>query len=696
MQRDFQGLAGGNSDSRRFDTASLRWKLIIPIPAALIVAVVAAAFLVPRVIANNAIEVAVSNSEQIAHQFKTIRGYYTNSVVSKAVKDNKLKASFDHKTTDGAIPLPATFVQDLSELLADRDTTVSLYSVYPFPNRKDRKLDDFQQQAWKFLVANPKETFVRNETLNGRPVVRVAVADVMSGQGCVTCHNTMATSPKTGWKLGDVRGVLEVTSAIDRQLAQSRNVGWLIVAGIILTGLVLVAVSFAVAKSVTNPISGITGAVARMMKGDYTAPVPGTERKDEIGALAKAVVVFRDDATEAARLKSESERRVAAEREATTAKVMDEFDGAVSGIVQAATAGDFSCRVPLDGKEGALRSVSASMNAMCENVGEVFDDLEQVLAALAQGDLTSRVAAEYQGAFARLKDNANAMAQRLSETMAEINAAAAEVANAASEISAATTDLSQRTEQQAASLEQTTASMEEISATVKKNAENAQQASRSASATCEVAGSGGEVVGQAVAAMSRIEESSRKIADIIGVIDEIARQTNLLALNAAVEAARAGDAGRGFAVVASEVRSLAQRSSQAAKDITSLIGSSTSQVKEGVELVNRAGEQLKGIVQSIQGVAGIVSEIAAASAEQSTGIDQVNKALAQMDQVTQQNSALVEQNAATSKTLEQQAAHMKERVSYFRLDAERGNAAAAAHVPVQTARRPTASRRAVA
>jgi methyl-accepting chemotaxis protein len=629
MQRDFQGLASGNSDGRRFDTASLRWKLIVPIPAALIVAVVAAAFLVPRIIASNAIEVAVSNSEQIAHQFKTIRGYYTNNVVSKAVKDNKLKASFDHKTTDGAIPLPATFVQDLSELLADRDTTVSLYSVYPFPNRKDRKLDDFQQQAWKFLVANPKETFVRNETPNGRPVVRVAV-------------------------------------------------------------------SFAVARSVTNPISGITGAVARMMKGDYTAPVPGTERKDEIGALAKAVVVFRDGATEAERQKTESERRVAAEREATTAKVMEDFDGAVSGIVQSAMAGDFSHRVPLDGKEGVLRNVSASMNAMCENVGEVFDDLERVLAALAQGDLTSRIAAEYQGAFARLKDNANAAAQRLSETMTEINGASAEVASAASEISAATTDLSQRTEQQAASLEQTTASMEQISATVKKNAENAQQASRSAASTCEVAGSGGEVVGQAVAAMSRIEESSRKIADIIGVIDEIARQTNLLALNAAVEAARAGDAGRGFAVVASEVRSLAQRSSQAAKDITSLIGSSTSQVKEGVELVNRAGEQLKGIVQSIQGVAGIVSEIAAASAEQSTGIDQVNKALAQMDQVTQQNSALVEQNAATSKTLEQQAAHMKERVSYFRLDAERGNAAAVAHVPVYPARRPAASRRAVA
>ena len=197
--------------------------------------------------------------------------------------------------------------------------------------------------------------------------------------------------------------------------------------------------------------------------------------------------------------------------------------------------------------------------------------------------------------------------------------------------------------------------MEEISATVKQNAENAQQANQFAVGTREVCDRGGEVVAEAVKAMSRIEDSSRKISDIIGVIDEIARQTNLLALNAAVEAARAGEAGRGFAVVASEVRSLAQRSSQAAKDIKDLIINSSGQVQEGVELVNRAGTSLNEILASIKKVADIVSDIAAASAEQATGLEQVNKALTQMDEVTQQNSALVEENAATAKTLEQQA-----------------------------------------
>jgi methyl-accepting chemotaxis protein len=257
--------------------------------------------------------------------------------------------------------------------------------------------------------------------------------------------------------------------------------------------------------------------------------------------------------------------------------------------------------------------------------------------------------------------------EKVGATINNIKIAATEVTSASAEISTSTTDLSQRTEEQAASLEETSASMEEISATVKKNAENARQASEFATETNNVAERGGAVVGEAVTAMARIEESSRKISDIIGVIDEIARQTNLLALNAAVEAARAGEAGRGFAVVASEVRSLAQRSSQAAKDIKDLIINSNSQVKDGVDLVNKAGESLNEIVASIKKVTAIVSDIANASIEQSTGIEQINRALTQMDEVTQQNSALVEENAATAKTLEHQAKSMDQRVASFRL-----------------------------
>jgi methyl-accepting chemotaxis protein len=350
----------------------------------------------------------------------------------------------------------------------------------------------------------------------------------------------------------------------------------------------------------------------------------------------------------------------------------EELEAAVGSIVKAAAVGDFSRRVVVEGKTGLVLSIGSAVNTLCDNVSKALDDLAEMLGALAGGNMTRRITAEYQGNFAMLKNNANTTAEQIGATIAEIKYSAREVASAAAEISTSTTDLSQRTEEQASSLEETSASMEQISAAVKKNAESAQQASQFATETRAVADRGGQVVAEVVATMSQIEQSSRKIGDIITVIDEIARQTNLLALNAAVEAARAGEAGRGFAVVASEVRTLAQKSAQAAKDITELISSSSSQVQQGVDLVNRAGTSLQEIVESVKRVAQIVAEIASASAEQSVGIDQVNRALTQMDEVTQQNSALVEENAATASALEHQASAMDERVGFFRVNETTG------------------------
>jgi methyl-accepting chemotaxis protein len=307
--------------------------------------------------------------------------------------------------------------------------------------------------------------------------------------------------------------------------------------------------------------------------------------------------------------------------------------------------------------------------------------IRETMLQVAEGDFNvSLPVIKSKDEVAQIVAAVRTMIAQVSDTIVQIKSSAREVTNASSEIAIATTDLSQRTEEQAASLEETSASMEEISSTVRRNAENAQKARQSALSTQKAADRGGEVAGKAVQAMSRIEESSGKIADIIGVIDEIARQTNLLALNAAVEAARAGEAGRGFAVVATEVRSLAQRSSQAAKDIAQIITSSGSQVKEGVALVNQAGGALNEIVDSIREVASLVSDIATASAEQATGLDEIGKALAQMDEATQRNSALVEENAATAHTLEEQAKSMDEQVAYFRTEEE-----AVAAVPARTA-----------
>jgi methyl-accepting chemotaxis protein len=285
---------------------------------------------------------------------------------------------------------------------------------------------------------------------------------------------------------------------------------------------------------------------------------------------------------------------------------------------------DLAISIYIEASDVARRRAEEKQAITAKQQAIVLEALTTALGELAQGVLTVQIAEEFAPEYQKLKDEFNATIAGLHETVQAIVSSTGEVASAAAEISTSTTDLSQRTEEQAASLEQTSSAMQEISETVTKNADNARQANELTSGTREVADRGGQVVAQAVNAMARIEESSQKISDIIGVIDEIARQSNLLALNAAVEAARAGEAGRGFAVVASEVRSLAQRSSQAAKDIKDLILNSSHEVQQGVDLVNRAGLSLNEIVESIKQVAGIVSDIAAASADQATGLEEVN------------------------------------------------------------------------
>lgn len=337
----------------------------------------------------------------------------------------------------------------------------------------------------------------------------------------------------------------------------------------------------------------------------------------------------------------------------------------VQSVVAAVSRGDLSTKIALDGKEGFLRNLSEGVNSLSDVMGNVMDNIAEMLSGMSQGDLTRRIDADFDGVFGEVKNNANSMAKTLQDTVQAISGAAEEVASGAQQISTGASDLSQRTEQQAANLEETAASMEEMASTIKQNADNSIQASQLASTARDSADKGGEVVSNAVDAMGKIEDSSRRISDIIGVIDEIAFQTNLLALNAAVEAARAGDAGRGFAVVASEVRSLAQRSAQAAKDIKDLIVDSTEQVQGGVDLVNQTGEALTEIVDSIKRVADIVAEISAASREQATGADEINTAVTQMDEMTQQNSALVEENAAAAKTMNDQALRMRQRMSFF-------------------------------
>lgn len=311
--------------------------------------------------------------------------------------------------------------------------------------------------------------------------------------------------------------------------------------------------------------------------------------------------------------------------------------------------------------------ITKSKNSILENERGIAESVV-VLKKFSEGDLTQKMQGDYVGTFKDIKAALNETIDRIYEMVKRIIEAAQSVNSASQEISAGSTDLSQRTEQQASNLEETAASMEEITGAVKQNTENANNAKNLTQSANEVADQGGTVVGKAVEAMSDIERSSQKIADIIGVIDEIAFQTNLLALNAAVEAARAGEAGKGFAVVAQEVRSLAGRSASASKEIKTLISESVDQVKSGAELVNHAGATLKDIVSAVRKVTEIMNEIASASVEQSSGIGEINNAIAQMDEMTQQNAALVEQNTAAAQSLVDHARSLEQMMRFFQLD----------------------------
>ncbi|WP_349810982.1 methyl-accepting chemotaxis protein [Xanthomonas dyei] len=365
----------------------------------------------------------------------------------------------------------------------------------------------------------------------------------------------------------------------------------------------------------------------------------------------------------------------------------------IKNLAQAAANGDFTARGNAEQFQFDFRIMVESLNTLMATADGNLQSLSGLLQSIAAGDLTARMTGQYQGVFAQMRDDANATAEQLANIVGRIQEAAGAIGLASGEIATGNQDLSQRTEQQAANLEETAASMEELTSTVKQNAEHASQANQLAIGAAAVASQGGAVVASVVATMSDIQASSKKIAEIISVIDGIAFQTNILALNAAVEAARAGEQGRGFAVVASEVRTLAQRSAGAAKEIKHLIDDSVEKVAQGASLVDQAGTTMADIVASVQRVTNIMSEISSASQEQYAGIEQVNQTVTQMDETTQQNAALVEEATAAARAMEEQAQQLTEAVAVFKVAehapvARRLSAIASAPANARTAPRP--------
>jgi len=388
---------------------------------------------------------------------------------------------------------------------------------------------------------------------------------------------------------------------------------------------------------ITRPLNALALRMKSLAGGDASVTIDGLERRDEVGEMAQAVQVFKQNAID----------RVRAEQEAQTSRATADAERQRAAAERAQT--------------------TEMLNSAMQSLGEG-------LRKLADGDLTARLEQGFAGDLARIRDDFNLTADKLAETVRAVVASTRAITSGTREIATASDDLSHRTEQQAASLEETAAALEEITQTVKKSAQGAKHAAEVVAHADDDAKKGAVVVKQAVEAMNAIAQSSEQIGQIIGVIDEIAFQTNLLALNAGVEAARAGDAGKGFAVVASEVRALAQRSADAAKEIKGLISTSASQVGVGVELVAESGLALDRIIEQVSEINRVVADIAAGAQEQATGLSQVNVALNQMDQSTQQNATMVEESTAASHSLSQETSQLKQLVDQFRVGDDKQNA----------------------
>ena len=642
---------------------------------------------------------------------------------------------------------------DINSRLATRADLVKEYEAL-IASDEERKLWNEAQENWNDYVTRSQRAI----ELAKNGLASSAVLDLSTGE-------SKQKFDATGDKLDAVIALDRKISAEQTAAAQAKyKSGRLIIIGMMVIAVVLgFFIASYVARAISGPMRQTIDTFKRMAAG-HLDNVIDTTRHDEVGELlnnlsqmqdqlrkliaenqsqlnainkAQAVIEFQMDGTilsandnflritgySVDELKGRHHSMFVVDGARNTDEYRRLWDGLRSGQ---ATNGRFERLAkgnrplwlegsynPIMGADGKPYKVMKYASDVTQQVvltkamEKAVAETQDIVKVAVDGDLTARIpAGDKQGDLRKMAESINNLLASMADVVAKVKGAAIEVNRGADEISSGNANLSQRTEQQSSSLEETASSMEEMTSTVKQNADNAGQANQLATAARDQAEKGGAIVGKAVKAMAEINDSSKKIADIIGVIDEIAFQTNLLALNAAVEAARAGEQGRGFAVVASEVRSLAGRSATAAKEIKDLIQDSVKKVEDGSVLVTQSGQTLDQIVSSVKKVSDIVAEIAAASREQSSGIEQVNRAVMQMDEMTQQNAALVEEATAASQSMADQARDLNKMMSRYRIDeaaaagwvaspAQRANVAAAVatgNAPAPKVERRSASR----
>ncbi len=581
-------------------------------------------------------------------------GEHLNHQVTAVVMDSR--GVYMSATTAEA----GTFADAVTKQLDEIDATLAKWGP---------QVPEHQSAAFAALVARAAEfRAARAETARLGKEVSPQAANVQ-GNNDANRANRKAFQSEID---SIVQVDLENLDVIEAEVESFENTMFLLVSAVLVAGLGIgVGVAAMVAtRQLSGPIQNVTHTMKRLAEGDLAAEVPYAGRKDEIGDMAAAVSVFRQNAI--------AMRDLNTEEQALREKSAD-LQSSIASVVSAAAAGDFNSRITKDYGNPDLNRFAKGVNDLVAGVDAAIIETSRVIAALAEGDLTQTMNGVFQGSLGALQGNVNHAMTTLQSTIQDVRSSTDSVNGSTGELRSASDDLSKRTEQQAAALEETSAALEEITAAVRNSTERANEATIMVGEATQSAKQSGAVVRNAVDAMGRIEQASGEITKIINVIDEIAFQTNLLALNAGVEAARAGEAGRGFAVVAQEVRELAQRAASAAKDIKGLIHKSGVEVTTGVKLVQATGVSLCDIEERVQKINDHIHSIATAAREQSTGLQEVSVAVNQMDQVTQHNAAMVEEMSAATHKLNSDADSLSDLVLKFRI----GDSRARGPVPVK-------------
>lgn len=680
---------------------SVREKLILPLIAIGILLVVVANQTMTKLAVDQATNRSVEIGQLVASQISSMRAYYTKNVVPIA-KNQGVAVGHDYAERPNTIPLPATMVHDLNGVLSkDNNVIIRLYSNFPFPFRRDGGArDDFERDALKELEKDPSKPYWRLTEYNGEPAIRFTKADQMVAQTCVDCHNAHAQSPKKDWKLGDVRGAVQVIMPLGAILASSNNrafQGTLVIGG---TVIIAIAILFWVSRRyIFKPLSEVSGAATKIANGDLDQRLD-YKSGDELGNLSESfrglIGYIRGVAGAADGLAkgdlnhtvvAKSEKDVLSQNINRVAEALKDVIGESEKVIAAANDGDLTVRGDESRFEGAYQSMVGSVNRMMDTVATPVNESNKILDDVANRNLTARMSGDYKGQFNKIKQSMNVAVEGLHDSISQVSMAAEQVASAASQIAAGSQSVAQGASEQARSLGQASSSLEQMSAMTKQNASSAEEANALSAAAKAASSSGLSAMGQMSGAMDKIRASAQGTATIIRDINEIAFQTNLLALNAAVEAARAGDAGRGFAVVAEEVRNLALRSKEAAKKTEALINESVELASSGERISKEVGKNLEQIVGTVDKVSNIIAEIAAASREQARGIEDASKAVAEVDKVTQQNAASAEESASAGEELSSQAHELTALVGRFHVrqsgDSARKGGSALARQPKQ-------------